>query len=178
MRLYHASKEEIRKPDVHFGRKNADFGQGFYLSPDMEFARRWSGEGFLINVYELELQGLRVRELRRNEEWFSYIFQNRRTRDTLEADVIIGPIANDTLYDTLGIISSGFLDPEDALELLMIGPAYTQVALKTPEAAACLTWLGAEKVQNPAKYREKLRQEETAYQEELSRCLKRLTEEE
>ncbi len=46
------------------------------------------------------------------------------------------------------------------------------------EAAACLTWLGAEKVQNPAKYREKLRQEETAYQEELSRCLKRLTEEE
>ena len=44
--------------------------------------------------------------------------------------------------------------------------------------AACLTWLGAEKVQNPAKYREKLRQEETAYQEELSRCLKRLTEEE
>lgn len=23
-------------------------------------------------------------------------------------------------------------DPEDALELLMIGPAYTQVALKTP----------------------------------------------
>ena len=30
MKLYHAGKEKIRKPDLHRGRKNADFGQGFY----------------------------------------------------------------------------------------------------------------------------------------------------
>ena len=30
--LYHTGFEKIRRPDVHYDRKNADFGQGFYLS--------------------------------------------------------------------------------------------------------------------------------------------------
>ena len=42
MRLYHTGAVEIREPDILRGRKNADFGQGFYLTPDMEFARRWA----------------------------------------------------------------------------------------------------------------------------------------
>ena len=29
--------------------------------------------------------------------------------------MIIGPIANDTIFDTFGILSSGFLKPEEAL---------------------------------------------------------------
>ena len=29
MKLYHTSKTEIRNPDIHHGRKNADFGWGF-----------------------------------------------------------------------------------------------------------------------------------------------------
>ena len=32
MRLYHTGAVEIREPDILRGRKNADFGQGFYLS--------------------------------------------------------------------------------------------------------------------------------------------------
>ena len=32
----------IRDPDIALGRKNADFGPGFYLTPDIEFARRWA----------------------------------------------------------------------------------------------------------------------------------------
>ena len=45
MRLYHTSNVEIRLPDIRRGRKNADFGQGFYLTPDLDFARRWAGDG-------------------------------------------------------------------------------------------------------------------------------------
>ena len=40
MILYHTGYQEIRDPDIRFGRKNADFGQGFYLTRDGEFARR------------------------------------------------------------------------------------------------------------------------------------------
>ena len=43
MRLYHASDRVIKEPDVNRGRRNADFGQGFYLSPDREFSVRWAG---------------------------------------------------------------------------------------------------------------------------------------
>ena len=54
MLLYHTSDIEIRRPDIHFGRKNADFGQGFYLSPDREFTCRWARENAVVNEYELE----------------------------------------------------------------------------------------------------------------------------
>ena len=32
MRLYHTGHMEIRNPDIHRGQKNADFGQGFYMT--------------------------------------------------------------------------------------------------------------------------------------------------
>lgn len=35
--LYHVSSTEIRDPDIRRGRKNADFGQGFYPAA----ALRW-----------------------------------------------------------------------------------------------------------------------------------------
>ncbi len=146
MRLYHTGDRAIPEPDIRFGRKNADFGQGFYLTPDREFTLRWAGENAVVNEYELDLTGLAVLRLERDETWFDYIFQNRRLRDGSDADVVIGPIANDTIFDTLGIVSSGFLAPEEALRLLRIGPEYTQVTVKTQKAAARLRWLGAEAV--------------------------------
>ena len=51
MKLYHTSTLEIRKPDLYRGRKNADFGQGFYLTPDWEFSRRWATGDAVINEY-------------------------------------------------------------------------------------------------------------------------------
>ena len=51
MKLYHTSTLEIRKPDLYRGRKNADFGQGFYLTPDWEFCRRWATGNAVINEY-------------------------------------------------------------------------------------------------------------------------------
>ncbi|MBQ3911920.1 MAG: DUF3990 domain-containing protein, partial [Lachnospiraceae bacterium] len=44
MILYHTGDKEIRNPDIHYGRKNADFGWGFYLTPDREFTYRWAKE--------------------------------------------------------------------------------------------------------------------------------------
>lgn len=38
MKLFHTGFDEIREPDVHHGRVNADFGQGFYLTADAERA--------------------------------------------------------------------------------------------------------------------------------------------
>ena len=50
-----------------------------------------------------------IKRLKRDEEWFEFIYNNRRNNDTMpQYDLIIGPIANDTIYDTLGITTSGF----------------------------------------------------------------------
>ena len=166
MKLYHTGKLEIREPDIRRGRKNADFGQGFYLTPDMEFARRWAGADAIVNEYELDLDGLQIHSFHRDEDWFRYVFHNRRARDSLSADLVIGPIANDTIFETFGIISSGYLKPADAMKLLMIGPEYTQVAVKTPKAAGQLRWIRSEKIEKTDASRRKADQEayETAFE--------------
>lgn len=162
MRLYHTSDVEIREPDIRRGRKNADFGQGFYLSPDLDFTSRWAGKDMLVNEYELDEEGLEIYRFSRDKAWFQYIFQNRRVTDTLSADVVIGPIANDTIFETYGIISSGFLGAEDAMKLLMIGPEYTQAVIKTDKAVRQLRWIRSFKIEQLDAQQRKAEQDEYA----------------
>ena len=168
MRLYHTGSEIIKKPDITIGRKNADFGRGFYLTDDLEFSRRWVRERIpFVNIYELDEDNLVFHRFNRDMEWFHYIFRNRRDLAAgISADVIIGPIANDTIYDTFGIITSGLLKDEDALKLLLIGSQYNQIVLKTERALKNLRWISAE-VMDPdeiIKYREVVAAEEKEYQ--------------
>lgn len=146
MILYHTSNEEIKNPDINIGRSNADFGKGFYLTTDREFTYRWAKENAVVNEYELDETDLIIHKFDRNVDWFNYIYNNRGFKDNLKVDVIVGPIANDTIFDTLGIIGSGYLKPEDAVKLLMIGPEYTQVAIKTEKAAKQLHFIGSKKI--------------------------------
>ena len=149
MRLYHTGFHELRTPDITVGRKNADFGRSFYLSADDAFAGKWArasrGRQVYVNAYELDLAGLTVLRFERDEAWFDYIFQNRRAMPDAhpEADVIIGPIANDTIYDTLGLLTSGLLDASLSLRLLQLGPCFEQITIKSDRALRQLTWLGA-----------------------------------
>ena len=80
--------------------------------------------------------------------------------------MVIGPIANDTIFDTLGILSSGYLPPEDALKLLLIGPEYTQVVVKTERAGRQLKWLRSERIERLEAEQRKAEQE--AYQEQFA----------
>ncbi len=175
MRLYHTGNVEIQAPDIHRGRVNADFGQGFYLTPDKEFSYRWASREAVINVYDLDTTGLSVHRFCRDIEWFQYIFSNRRAKDALETDIVIGPIANDTIYDTLGILSSGYLSFEDALKILMIGPEYTQLAVKSEKAVKQLRWIGTETVDDQQRYAALLKEEQQAYMAEFAEAMKDLT---
>ena len=125
-----------------------------------------------MNVYELDETGLSVQRLGRDAEWFDFVFQNRRERDTIAADVIIGPVANDTIFETLGIISSGYLDPAEALALLRVGPEYTQAAVKTQKAAGQLRFLGTEHIARMDRALRKKEQE--AYEAAFAAALEKM----
>ncbi|WP_026498619.1 DUF3990 domain-containing protein [Butyrivibrio sp. WCD2001] len=178
--LYHSGYVTIEKPDVHFGRKNADFGQGFYTTDDPEFACRWvrekSGSDIIINRYELDESVLKIKTLERNSEWFEYIFANRRVKPDVFADydLIIGPIANDTIYETFGIITSGFLSEEEAMKLLMVGDFSRQIVLKSEKAAEHLRFvsseiLGKEKIEIS---RKKYLEDNEKFQAEFAKAMK------
>lgn len=178
IQLFHTGYLEIRQPDIRHGRKNADFGQGFYLSPSDEFAGRWAKERrdseIIVNTYELETDGLRIKRFERDHDWFRYIFSNRRAEDILpEYDVIIGPIANDTIYDTLGIFTSGYLSDDQALELLRIGPCYEQIAIKTDKAASHLIWKSSRVLEHMdvERFASQLQKEEDEYLTAVSEAM-------
>ena len=78
LRLYHTGFHELRAPDITVGRKNADFGRGFYLSGSDAFAGKWArasrGRTVYVNAYELDLAGLTVLRFGRDADWFDYFF--------------------------------------------------------------------------------------------------------
>ncbi|MCR5282259.1 MAG: DUF3990 domain-containing protein [Lachnospiraceae bacterium] len=174
MILYHTGTKEIRNPDIHYGRKNADFGWGFYLTPDRDFTYRWARQNAVVNQYEFDETGLLIHKFARSTDWFQYIFNNRRANDVLTVDVVIGPIANDTIFDTLGILSSGYLKPEEAVKLLMIGPEYTQIAIKTEKALKQLHFIKSETIEGVTS--EALKMEQNAYMEDFAREMNRIIE--
>ncbi len=153
LKLFHTSHQIIKQPDVSYGRSNADFGQGFYLSDSSEFAGKWATPGkdgyTYINHYSLDTDALRVKHFDISEEWLEYITANRAgLKDSLSGfDVVIGPVANDTLFDTYGILTSGLIKPEDALKLLSVGKSYRQICVKSEAAAAKLKWLKSERLE-------------------------------
>lgn len=179
MKIFHSSYEIIEKPELRVGRQNADFGPGFYLSQEQEFTLRWSkcteGKVSYVNIYDLDTTGLNIKHLQRDMEWFDYISQNRSGRGDCfcDFDVIIGPIANDTLYDVFGIPTSGMLSKDLSLALLQLGGEYHQVVLKSEKALSQLTWLGADEVDfdMASRYREMVLAETEAYQVKFQRCL-------
>ncbi len=179
MIVYHTGYGEIPCPDVHFGRVNADFGQGFYVTAQREFALRWAqerkGASVIVNRYSLDLTGLTVCRLKRDAEWLDSILRHRAARPDIAPvpDVIIGPIANDTLFDTMGIISSGLLSADETLRLLQIGPIYEQIVLRTDRAAAQLRFLSARVLTSDElrQNRERHRQEQEAYQEAFAQTM-------
>ena len=182
--LYHTGFQVIREPDISVGRKNADFGQGFYLSDNEEFSLRWArtrrGSETYLNIYRVDYSGLNIKRFSRDEEWFEYIFANRAGRPDLlaEYDVIVGPIANDTIYDTWGIITSGLITTRQALSVLTKGPLYEQTVVKTQKALSQLSFdssrvLPAEEI---GKYRDAVREEEAAYQQMIASRLGDLSE--
>ncbi|MBR1663589.1 MAG: DUF3990 domain-containing protein [Ruminococcus sp.] len=175
MILFHAGYDVIEAPDIHFGRRNADFGQGFYTTDSEELAKRWikqrNDRTAYLNTYELDTTALKIKDLPRGEEWFEYIYANRHLMpDTLSGyDVISGAVANDTIFDTLGLTTSGVLDKAVSLKALMAGNEYRQITLKTEKAAAALRFTGADIItpEESRHYSKLLEREEKAFQEEF-----------
>lgn len=179
MKLFHTSFSIVENPSITEGRANADFGKGFYLSDDKEFSKRWArrrkGMTTYLNSYELHEEGLNIKTLTQDEEWYDYIFANRRGKpDSFSKyDVIIGPIANDTLYDTWGMLTSGVLDKKECLKCLKIGNVYHQIVIKSEKALESLHFKGAEPIDESKvqEYREAVAKEEEKFQQEFARIV-------
>ena len=162
MKLYHTGKLEIREPDIRRGRKNADFGQGFYLTPDRQTAirmaqkkaRLFGGAATLI-TFEFDEAALdsdlkvKVFPEKATVEWLLFVDANRDRKNDKpihDYDIVIGPIADDGVVLQLTNYRQGIYSPEEAARLLQDRYLDQQYYFGTERAVRFLSKTNAETV--------------------------------
>lgn len=102
-----------------------------------------------VNEYELNLQELKVYTFSLNKEWLDYVKNNRTLSekdDYCDYDVLIGPTADDKLYDTLREYLDGTMTANEAIKVLNVLGYSNQVVLKTQKAVDAVTFIQAKEL--------------------------------
>ncbi len=129
--VYHGGTEKIEQPICSFGRKNLDFGQGFYVTDLREQAVTWANNvaksrktSAVLNRYMLDrktvLQNFKCKVFQAYDaEWLEFIVGNRSGMNLgKEYDYVEGGVANDRVVDTVNLYMAGLMSVEVALNEL------------------------------------------------------------
>ncbi|MBO5977719.1 MAG: DUF3990 domain-containing protein [Bacteroidales bacterium] len=156
MKLYHGSNIEIEQIDLNRGRRGKDFGRGFYVNPEYQQAvefcsnvvRRESCGIPTVTAFEFNEAALEVLKVKRFEgyskEWAEFILMNRNntSEDNVHPyDIVIGPIANDSVGTQIRRLMRGFMTFDAFLEELKFSKVTIQYYFGTEDAIKYLTKL-------------------------------------
>ena len=134
-RLYHGSNVDIYDIDLSRSKRGKDFGQGFYLNDNPEQAKamavrttRFLNEGqptlscFEFDEEEATQRGLNIKIFPDySEEWAEFVVMNRKNNSDTPAhpyDVVIGPIADDTVGVQIRRYIMGYMSASALVEEL------------------------------------------------------------
>ncbi|MGL4518983.1 MAG: DUF3990 domain-containing protein [Phocaeicola sp.] len=154
MKLYHGSNIDIKSIDFSKCKPYKDFGQGFYLTGIEEqasqMARRTAsiyGGDAVVTRFEFDETALSNTILsikhfeEPSEEWALFVMANRgrnRQHPTHHYDIVIGPVADDTIATLFRNFDDGIID----LSMLVNGLKYKKVPSQyffhTPAAVSYL----------------------------------------
>ena len=135
MKLYHGSNVIIEKIDLTRSKRGKDFGQGFYLNANAEQAMemaerttRFLNEGIpTVSCFEFDFdeainKGLNIKIFSDySEEWAEFVVMNRKNNSDIPMhpyDIIIGPIADDTVGVQIRRFIMGYLSASALVEEL------------------------------------------------------------
>jgi len=154
MILYHGSTVVVDSPKIIKPNRTLDFGVGFYTTANLTQAavfadivmKRRKQNVQYISIYDFNMeQASKTLSVLKftgpDEDWFDFVCQNRSgTYSRGEYDIVIGTVANDKVYATIGLFESGFLSKEQAIESFKINPLFDQLVLKSDSALELLTF--------------------------------------
>lgn len=158
MELYHGSLVVVQRPRILSTAHAMDFGAGFYTTTDsrqgVRFARlrmrQARATGAHVSVYEFhECAAPALRTLRfpsPDGEWLRFVRNNRMLPGYAhDFDLVVGPVADDRVNDTLAEFSEG-CDEAALLAKLLTQRLTDQWLFHTECALRCLTFKGVKDV--------------------------------
>lgn len=168
MVIYHGSKEIVDSPYFGGGKKNNDFGLGFYCTEDENLAKEWAvtevTDG-ILNKYELDIQYLKVLNLNSKDysilNWIATLIKYRtfslknpvarRAKKYLvdnfsinvnAFDVIIGYRADDSYFDYAESFLNNGISVEQLYKAMKLGNLGEQIVIKSKFAFSKLKYIG------------------------------------
>ena len=168
--LYHGSKQIVEVPAFGLGRKNNDFGPGFYCTESNDLAREWAvsslSDGF-SNRYTLDTEYLNILNLNSPEytilNWIAVLVEHRlfsiktpiarRAKQYLierfgvnvnAYDLIKGYRADDSYFDFADAFLNNAITVEQLSRAMRLGKLGEQIVLKSPFAFSKIRYEGFE----------------------------------
>lgn len=160
MILYHGSTDFIDKPEIRKSAVYLDFGVGFYTTTSYEQAERWArikmrrnnADMGYVSVYELDLEAAQKEMIIKrfenaDEEWLSFVINNRRGDHVLDnADMHIGPVADDNVYQSIRLFETGAYDAEYTVKKLKTEVLHDQWTFHTDRILVHLKFIEAKEI--------------------------------
>ena len=168
--IYHGSKQIVEIPTFGLGRKNNDFGLGFYCTESNELAKEWAvsslREGFL-NRYTLDTEYLNTLNLNSPNysilNWIAVLVEHRlfsiktpiarRAKQYLiehfginvnAFDLIVGYRADDSYFDFAEAFLNNAITVEQLSRAMRLGKLGEQIVLKSQFAFSKIQYEGFE----------------------------------
>jgi hypothetical protein len=151
MELYHGSDIAVSEPRLMETKRTLDFGRGFYTTTSREQAisftrnvnRRNGSTIGVVSVYEFdEDKATNLNVLRftaADEAWLDFVMGNRLKKlCEKKYDIVIGAVANDTVYTTLILYADGTLNKDETIARLKTRRLFDQYAFQSTEALSLL----------------------------------------
>lgn len=145
--VYHGSDREVKKPLTNVGRKNLDFGQGFYLTNMKTEADLWAKKVSdskdtkpIVSVYNFDYFrakniGYRFNEFETyNIEWLKFVVDCRNGKNVLSYyDIVIGAAVNEQVVNIIEDYEKGIITAEQAVEQLRCKEVKHQICILNQE---------------------------------------------
>lgn len=155
--LYHGSKYGINNLEFNGSRADCDFGKGLYLTPSLNSAISFvnASSDSSIYAFKINLTDLKVYEFECDLDWMLLISLYRGKIETYKnhkliknilnkitsSDILIGPIADNKMFEVMSKFSNGEITTLEALHSLSASRLGKQVVIKSEKALKELKFL-------------------------------------
>ena len=148
MEIYHGSNITVSQPLAQAGRRNLDFGRGFYTTRLKSQAQKWAllvasrkmknSEG-IISTSEFNEECFASKEYVYKNfpvydmEWLEFVVACRNGKDETNYDIVEGGVANDQVIDTVEDYENNRITAEQALDQLKFKKPNNQICIRSQE---------------------------------------------
>ena len=184
IKLYHGTDHILEMPVFGEGKKDNDYGQGFYCTKDIELAKEWAcqknNKGY-INKYSLDLEQMNVLYINSSKNsilhWISILIENREidnienyeainflkkhfSLDINSYDILVGYRADDSYFAFARDFVNDAITIQTLSKAMLLGKLGYQYVLKSKKAFDSIKYIGSEKVE-PSVYYTKYKNRDT-----------------